>query len=142
VHLLDVNALIALCDHDHPHSASIRSWFGAHARQGWATCPLTENGILRIMGHVHYQKGPGSPAGVLVILKRLLRLPKHHFWADSITLTDLPGKADLDRVSSNQLTDIYLLSLAVAHGGRLVTFDKHIDPAMVDGGRRALLVLS
>ena len=86
--LLDVNLLVALCDADHVHHLSVRRWFCTHAVSGWATCPLTENGLLRVMGHPAYPGGPGSPEGVLPLLRHLRSIPGHLFWQDSISAAD------------------------------------------------------
>ena len=61
VNLLDVNLLVALCDADHVHHGPALTWFRRHAFSGWASCPLTENGMLRVMGSPAYPGGPGTP---------------------------------------------------------------------------------
>ena len=52
--LLDVNALIALFDEDHPFNATIREWWVENRAGGWASCPLTENGFLRVVSQRRY----------------------------------------------------------------------------------------
>ena len=84
--LLDVNLLIALCDADHIHHLPAAQWFRTHRSDGWATCPLTENGMLRIVGHTGYPGGPGSPEAVRPLLQELRSIPGHVFWEDSISL--------------------------------------------------------
>ncbi len=71
MNLLDVNLLVALCDADHVHHRPTAQWFRSHRSDGWATCPLTENGLLRIVGHARYPGGPGSPEDVRPLLQRL-----------------------------------------------------------------------
>ena len=139
--LLDVNLLLALCDADHVHHALAKPWFRAHALAGWATCPLTENGMLRVMGNPAYPGGPGMPEPVRPLLQHLRTLPGHQFWAESISLADTGVVASLRGVTSRQLTDLYLLALAVHHGGRLATLDTHIDPSRVRGGAQALWII-
>ena len=48
--LLDVNVLIALLDAEHVHHDAAREWMRENIRHGWATCPITQNGCLRIHG--------------------------------------------------------------------------------------------
>lgn len=139
--LLDVNVLIALLDADHSLHARATEWFAAHARIGWASCPITQNGCVRIMSH------PGYPNALPVraVIERLAEAAAgalHEFWPDDVSLLD-PQIADAARIHGpRQLTDIYLLALAVRHGGRFVTFDAAVAPDAVAGaGRSHLLVL-
>ncbi len=128
--LLDVNVLIALIDPAHTHHDVAHAWFAGRGQQAWATCPLTENAVLRIVGHARYPSSPGTPAAVAPLMAGLCALPGHVFWADDISLRD-PAKLDTARLlSSGQVTDSYLLALACAHGGKLVTFDRRLvtDP--------------
>jgi toxin-antitoxin system PIN domain toxin len=141
MHLLDVNLLIALCDADHVHHERARSWFRQSASAGWATCPLTENALLRIMGHPDYPGGPGSPAAVMPLLQQLRSHPGHVFLPDTISLADANLIPDPVGVSPKMLTDLYLLALAVANGCQLATLDKRIDPQLVIGGHTALVQL-
>ncbi|MFA6111744.1 MAG: TA system VapC family ribonuclease toxin [Candidatus Latescibacterota bacterium] len=140
--LLDVNLLVALCDADHVHHRQARSWFRTSGDTGWATCPLTENGLLRVMGNLGYPGGPGSPAEVRPLLQHLRSLPGHQFWDDDISPADKRALPSLEGISAKQLTDVYLLALAVHHGGTLASLDSRIDPSLVPGGRRALVVIS
>ena len=132
--LLDVNVLIALLDADHASHRSARSWFGDHASGGWASCPITQNGCVRIMSH------PGYPNAhsVVEIVQRLRGATAdrtHEFWPDSQSLLD-EGLIDATRVHGpRQLTDVYLLALAVRNGGRLVTFDASIAIGAVKGAK-------
>lgn len=142
MHLLDVNLLIALCDADHVHHDRSRAWFRKTGLAGWATCPLTENALLRIMGHPDYPGGPGSPKAVLPLLQHMRSHPSHVFLPDTVSLADANLCADLTSITPKMLTDIYLLALAITHGGRLATLDKHIDPALVSGGWNALVLVA
>ena len=140
IHLLDVNVLIALCDPAHPHAAAARGFFGASlARHGWATCPLVENGFLRIFGSRKYPGGPGSPQSARFLLAGLLATPGHQFWQDDLTLLATGVFPNLP--SSDDLTDIYLLGLAVKHGGRFATFDARIAASIVPGGPAAYHII-
>jgi toxin-antitoxin system PIN domain toxin len=119
--------------HDDAHG-----WFEAAGHAAWATCPITENGVLRIIGNPKYPNSPGSPAVVAQIITKLRALPGHNFWPDDVSLV---GSGDIDAakvLTSAQVTDIYLLALAKAHGGHLASFDRKLSTAAVRGGRSAL----
>lgn len=139
MYLLDVNILIALADPDHVHHGVSIRFFDRARRAGWATCPQTENGFLRILGHPNYPKGPGSPNNARKILQRIIAQPGHQFWADSISLCDARHYPVLP--SSKQLTDYYLLALAIKHHARLATLDQGIDPALLPSGLEAYHVV-
>jgi uncharacterized protein len=132
--LLDVNVLIALLDSDHSLHARATEWFASHARAGWASCPITENGCMRIMSH------PGYPNALPVraIVERLAAATTsnfHEFWPDDISLLD-EERVDATRIHGpRQLTDLYLLALAVRHGGRFVTFDHSVSVEAIKGAK-------
>jgi toxin-antitoxin system PIN domain toxin len=138
--LLDINILLALADPDHVHAEAALQFFENKAlREGWATCPLVENGFLRIFGHSEYPDGPGSPDLARQVLRSITANPGHQFWPDDVTMRDgalfpaLPG--------SKRLTDAYLLALAVKRGGRFATFDREVDSSQVRRGAGALLLI-
>jgi uncharacterized protein len=136
--LLDVNVLIALIDPAHIGHDPAHHWFEAEGRRAWATCPLTENGVIRIVGHPKYPNTPGSPAVVAAIIAQLRSLPGHIFWPDDISLTGAGHIDPAQILTSAQVTDSYLLALAVAHQGRLATFDRRLSVKAVRGGKTAL----
>ncbi len=139
-HLLDINVLIALCDPAHPHAAAARRYFSTGVtRDGWATCPIVENGFLRVFGSRKYPGGPGSPQAARPILAGLLATPGHQFWQDELTL--IAANIFPNLPAAEDLTDIYLLALAVKRGGRFATFDQGLDASLVSGGEPALLKL-
>lgn len=139
--LLDVNVLIALLDADHVSHRQALTWFTEHAERGWASCPITQNGCLRIMSHPNYPNAP-SVSEVADRLRAATSHRAHHFWPDSVSLLD-DAVFDRSRVHGpRQLTDAYLLGVAVANGGRFVTFDRAIPLAAVrDAKPRHLLML-
>jgi toxin-antitoxin system PIN domain toxin len=142
-YLLDVNVLVALLDPMHQHHASSKVWFDTVGFESWATCPLTENGVLRVLSNARYQNPLGGVAQIAELLERWSRLPGHVFWADDITLIG-SSEADVNRIlSPNQITDIYLLLLAKSHGGKLATFDRRIHAdALLDGEQSLFLIPS
>ena len=139
MHLLDVNVLIALGDADHPHHQRAAKFFLGSRDEGWATCPLTENGFLRIIGNPNYPKGPGSPEQARTLLNHLCSHPGHQFWPDALSLID--SKAFPKLPASAHLSDFYLLALAIHHKGKLATLDRRIDPTLLPGGKVAYFVI-
>lgn len=136
--LLDVNVLIALIDPAHISHDAAHRWFETVGGGSWATCPITENGVIRIVGHPRYPNRSGSTADVAVILRTMRALPGHVFRPDSISLTDA-AHVDLSQVfTSAQVTDTYLLALARANGGKLATFDRRLSVKAVSDGKAAL----
>jgi toxin-antitoxin system PIN domain toxin len=139
--LLDVNVLIALIDPTHVGHEAAHRWFQGTSGAAWATCPLTENGVIRIVGHPKYPNSAGSPAAVAPIVAELRALPGHVFWGDDLSLvaSDLVDPALI--MTPAQVTDTYLLALAVSKGGRLVTFDRRLSTKAVRDGRTALQLI-
>ncbi len=122
--LLDVNVLVALFDPAHPKDA--HAWFGKNQRRGWATCPLTINGCVRVLSNPAYPTVDATPRDVIVRLETLCTRAGHHFWPDSVSLLD-DRLFDPRRIAGHQaITDAYLVGLAVRHGGKLVTCDRSI----------------
>ncbi|MER8379540.1 TA system VapC family ribonuclease toxin [Mesorhizobium sp. M1399] len=136
--LLGVNVLIALIDPGHVAYGDAHGWFEETGNAAWATCPITENGVLRIVGNQRYPNSPGSPAIVAQIVTKLRALHGHSFWPDDVSLV---GSGDIDAakiLTSAQVTDTYLLTLAKARGGQLASFDRKLSAAPVKGGKSAL----
>jgi uncharacterized protein len=137
--LLDVNVLVALLDAGHLHHAAATAWLAAHAKAGWASCPLTQNGCLRILSLASYPN-PQPTARVAERLARAMAKPGHVFWPDSISLLE-PGTLRWDRVlTSRQVTDTYLIALAASHQACLVTFDRGISIEAVPTATKKNLV--
>jgi uncharacterized protein len=138
--LLDVNVLVSLFDSAHVRHGDAQSWLGANRSAGWATCPLTQNGCVRVLSQPRY---PGS-LSVPEITRRLgaaIRARDHRFWPDSVSICD-PDLFEPDRLlGPGLLTDVYLLGLAVAHGGRFVTFDRALTRSAVRGAAAPSLLV-
>ncbi len=136
--LLDINVLVDLIDPTHMNHDPVHIWFAAEGHRSWATCPITENGVLRIIGNSHYANSPGSPTAVADVLSRLCALPGQIFWPDDISLLD-KRRVDAGRLLTHkQVTDSYLLALSAANGGKLATLDRRLSAAAVTGGAGAL----
>jgi len=138
--LLDVNVLIALLDMDHIHHPVASNWLLANIHTGWASCPLTQNGCIRIMAQPGYPNAL-PPAQVAQRLSEAAGTDHHHFWADDLSLLET-GVVHWESVlGSRQVTDVYLLALAVHRAGRLVTFDRAISRRAVQGAEPEHLVV-
>lgn len=127
--LLDVNVLLAVLDPDHADHRLARGWLATHLDHGWASCPITENGFVRIVSQPRYPH-PVPPAQAVDVLTRATRM-QHAFWPCDLSITD---DAVVDRTrlhGPQQVTDAYLLALAVKHDGRLVTLDRSVPLAAV-----------
>ena len=130
--LLDVNVLIALLDAEHLHHEAARRWLRNNIRHGWATCPITQNGCLRIMAQTGYSNT--LPASLVAERLREATATDHHrFWPDEVTLLDTDVVNWGRMIGPKQITDIYLLALAVRRGGRFVTFDARVASNTIPG---------
>jgi toxin-antitoxin system PIN domain toxin len=130
--LLDVNVVIALLDPDHAFHERAHDWWARNAKSGWASCPIVENGVVRIMSNPSYsEKTRFTPGDLISRLQTFTKQTDHEFWPDDVSLRD--GKVFTAECihSSRQLTDLYLLALAGKHDGRLATFDKGIPISAV-----------
>jgi toxin-antitoxin system PIN domain toxin len=140
IYLLDINLLLALTDPMHVHHEPAHRWFAKRGQQAWATCPLTENGFVRIASHPNYPNRPGDVPAVLSILRRLCETPGHHFWSEDLSILEI---LTLDTIITHtQITDVYLLGLAVRNKGKLATLDQRIPVDPVHGGRQALELIT
>jgi len=139
VGLLDVNVLIALLDPAHPNHEDAHGWFGRNRKRGWATCPLTINGCVRVLCNPAYPTVDATPDEVIVRLRRLCSASDHRFWPDAVALLD-ERLFDPRRIAGHQrITDIYLLGLAVHQRGKLVTCDRSIPLKAVIGAEASHL---
>ena len=137
--LFDVNVLIALLDRDHVSHNIATAWYRANVTHGWASCPITENGTAWVMSSAGYPN-PLPVGAVLARLDNAARASRHKFWPDNISLTDTTVFDHGAILGPKQITDRYLLALAVKNGGRLVTLDQGIRPTAVRGASAVHLV--
>lgn len=138
--LLDVNVLIALLDAAHVHHDLATAWLGRELVHGWASCPITQLGCVRIMSQTAY---PGAlKAGEIASrLGEACKHGAHVFWSESVNLLGSTSVRWAHVLGHRQVTDTYLLALAVKHGGRFVSFDRRIVPKAVVGARPEHLVV-
>ena len=141
VSLLDVNLLVALFDPDHIHHDLAHDWFADHHADGWATCPLTENGFVRVLAHPAYGSAIARPAELVDRLRQFCSGKHHVFWPDAVSLGDTRVFDAAFIRGHRQITDIYLLGIAMKAGGRLATLDRTIPLAAVRGATRARLAV-
>lgn len=140
VALLDVNVLIALLDAGHMHHGLATQWLVEHLSDGWASCPLTQNGCIRILSQTAYpNRAPASE--VASRLAEATAHPAHQFWADAVSLLT-PGFIHWPQLlTGRHITDAYLLALAVKNGGCFVTLDKGVPLSAVTGAQARHLVV-
>jgi toxin-antitoxin system PIN domain toxin len=139
--LLDVNALIALVDASHVSHDAAHEWFAREGRFQWATCPITENGLVRILGNPKYPNALATPAEAMALLTQLASLPGHAFWPDDVNLRDAARFTPAKILTIGQITDSYLLALAASKGGMLATLDRRLSTLAVKDGAKSLRLI-
>ncbi len=138
--LFDVSVLLALVDRAHVHHDRVGSWWARERQDGWASCPLTQNGFVRIISQPSYLR-PRRTSEAITLLRHATERPEHEFWPDDLSILDA-GTFDHRRVlGPRQITDVYLLALATKHGGRFVTLDGALSIAPVKGATPGNLVI-
>jgi toxin-antitoxin system PIN domain toxin len=137
--LLDVNLLVALFDGDHVHHELAHDWFADNRAGGWATCPVTENGLVRVLTNPKYGSPESAVPAIVDRLRRFRESGNHEFWADEVSLADTALFNPSFVRGHRQITDVYLLGLARHKGARLATFDRSIPLTAVRGASRETL---
>jgi toxin-antitoxin system PIN domain toxin len=141
--LLDINVLVALFDPDHVHHDLVHHWFADHRGSGWASCPITQNGLVRVLSNPRYGSPGASVRSVRAAVRRLVSSKDHEFWSDDIALTDDGLFEVSSMVGHRHITDVYLLALARKRKGHLVTLDRSIPVRAVTGaGPESLTVIA
>jgi uncharacterized protein len=143
LHLLDVNALIALGWDAHQHHETMVAWFNRHARQGWATCAMTQSGFVRVLSQPAVASAAQSVADLAASLQRNLAHPAHQLLALDFNFDEVMAHCSGGVVGHRQITDAYLLTTAIRAGARLVTFDQGVPQLLATDAerRRHVLVL-
>jgi uncharacterized protein len=126
VQLLDVNALIAFAWSHHVHHGKVRAWFGSQAADGWATCPMTQAGFVRVSSNPTVMGAAATPRQAILALEQLVAHADHQFWPDDVMMTDGTYVPHTALRGHRQVVDAYLVGLALRHGGKLVTLDQGI----------------
>ena len=138
--LLDINVLLALLDSDHMDHAAARTWLSSEIQHGWSSCALTQNGFVRVISQPRYP-GAISPSQAMHRLRRATRTRYHAFWDCDVSLLDQTAIDPTRLHGPRQVTDAYLLALAVSKGGRFVTFDRGVPLAAVRNADEENLVV-
>ena len=126
IHLLDVNVLVALFDPGHIHHEAAHAWFAVAREEGWATCPLTQNGLVRVLSNAAYPGRRTTVADAVDRLRRFTGSGGHTGWPDDLSILD-PARVDAGHLAGHgEVTDAYLLALAVHDDGTLATFDRAV----------------
>jgi toxin-antitoxin system PIN domain toxin len=139
--LLDVNLLVALAWPNHAHHRPALTWFQRHQAEGWATCPVTESGFVRVSSNTASVPEAKTPREAILLLRRIVALPHHEFWEDDVSFAGSEAMDEIPLVGYRQVTDVHLLTLALRRGGRLATLDGKIR-SLVPRGSDASEVLS
>jgi len=139
--LLDLNVLIALAWPSHLHHSAAHHWFVEHQGVGWATCPITQSGFVRLSSNPKILPEAVSPRQALQLLKQITTLPHHVFWKDSVELNNAIVFQQGNIIGYRQITDAYLLSLAIHNNGCLLSFDQGLAKLVPDAYRSSLMLL-
>lgn len=140
-YLLDLNALVFLADTESPFYASAHCWFNASGSEDWGVCPLTEAGFVRVTTNPAYGGANRTIAQATAILAGFAAHPGYRYWPVAESWTALTAPFSARVLGHQQVTDAYLLGLAVKHEGVLVTFDRGIQYLAGNEFSRNLLVL-
>jgi uncharacterized protein len=131
--LLDLNVLVSLFWPTHEHHAVAHDWFHRRRAHGWATCPLTQLGFVRLVSNPAFSRDALSVHDACSLLLKNLEHSNHLFWnADRDIAILTPMAASLR--GHQQVTDAYLLALAHHHGGRVATFDRGLAELAAQAG--------
>lgn len=136
ISLLDVNVLVALAWPNHVHHDLALDWFLRNRKGGWASCPTTQSGFLRVSSNRLVLPGAPSPQEAKLLLRKIVSQPGHTFWPDATDLTRSPF-VDWARVRGHrQISDAHLLALALSKKGRLATLDQGLADLVPAGTSR------
>lgn len=141
-YLLDVNLLLAAAWPNHRHHAIARNWLVANASSGWATCPITQCGFVRISCNAKLQPTPVSPRDAIKTLQAMVSDPNHVFWPDDVMFLDSAFVPHDQLIGHQQVTDAYLIGLARWHGGTLATLDQGLPALLPVAQRNSVTVIS
>ena len=114
-------------------------WFQVHQRDGWAICPLTESGFVRVSSNRRVIPGAPTPAEAIALLRRMRRLEGHVFWTDDTSPAESGATPFARVVGYRQVTDAHLLALR--RGGALATLDRGLAELAGPDERDALEVI-
>lgn len=125
-YLLDTNLLIALLWPSHEKHDLALKWFTRHRAKGWATCPITQAGFVRIVSNPAFSRDAVQPREAIHVLSANTVSKDHVFWADELPVAEAVAFTGIRLMGHQQVTDAYLLGLAIRRGGVLATLDQRI----------------
>jgi uncharacterized protein len=131
--LLDVNVLVAMAWPRHSAHSAVQRWLAREGRKGWASCPFTQSGFVRIISNPAFSRDALAPEQALSLLRANLEHPAHQFWPAGITVNEALAKVG-KVVGHQQITDAYLLGLAIHNRGRLATLDRRATSLLPTNG--------
>ena len=133
ISLLDVNVLIALAWPNHVHHCQAMDWFKHHHSAGWATCPVTQSGFVRVSSNPQVIDQQMTPREAMVHLRKIISFRHHVFWADDTPFAAADFVDETKLLSYRQVSDAHLLGIVLRHGGRLATLDRGIAALVPEG---------
>ena len=139
--LLDVNLLLALAWPNHMHHAAARRWFSGHRDDGWATCPVTQSGFIRVSSNRRVYPVAKSPVEAIALLEQIVAVSGHHFFSDDVDFTCNPSIDRKRLLGHRQVTDIHLLAIAKDNGAYLATFDQGVKELLPQRDRGSVLTV-
>ena len=142
VHLLDVNVLIALIWPAHQQHAIAQRWLANSSQKGWATCPLTQTAFVRIISNPAFSRDALTPTQTLKILEAALQHRDHQFWPDDIGVIEALRGISKPLSGHQQISDAYLLGLAIHRKGKLLTMDRSISSLLSQSEHNAVTMLT
>jgi uncharacterized protein len=131
--LPDVNVLVALAWPNHVHHERARAWFEENHQRGWATCPVTESGFVRVSSNRKVVPEARRPGEAILLLREMTSLRGHVFWADDTSIARSRWVAAERLVGHGQVTDAHLVALCLERKGRLVTCDGGVADVLPNG---------
>lgn len=136
IFLPDVNVLVAMAWPSHvQHGAALR-WFAENRSAGWATCPITQSGFVRVSSNRNVIPEAKTPQEALALLRRMIELPGHRFWEDDVAIASAEEIESKRLLGYRQVTDVHLLALAMRRSGRIATFDRGMSQLVPTGVSR------
>ena len=133
-----MNVLVALAWPNHIHHARAIDWFRRIRDDGWATCPVTETGFVRVSTNLRIFPDARTPREAIALLAEIRKLPGHDFWADDVSPAD-PGAVAFTRAFGHrQITGAHLITLAIRNNGCLSTFDTGLAELVPEGLREII----
>lgn len=133
ISLLDVNLLVALAWPSHVQHGTAVEWFRENRSSGWATCPLTQSGFVRVSSNRTIIPEAKSPREAIDLLRRIVSRKDHRFWNDDVVFSGAEEIETARLLGHRQVTDAHLLALAIRRQGRLATFDGGIHELVPAG---------